>query len=199
MDNLTDKKCDIISDEELVAKVNAGCNEALRLLFSRYTGIVRKFAAEFSLDNDIEDLVQEGLIALYSATKVYDSSMSSFSTFASVCIKRSMLSVLKKQYRKKQVPADMLVYVNDRSDNSDRKSDELITDNTTPELLLIEKEDAACLSARVKAKLSDFEFKVLVTYLACYSYSDIAGILSVSEKSVNNAMCRVRQKLKDLN
>ena len=103
MDNLTVLKCDLISDEELVLKVKDGSNEALRLLFSRYTGIVRKFATEFAQDNDIEDLVQEGLIALYSAIKVFDSSMSSFPTFASVCIKRSMISVLKKQYRKKQV------------------------------------------------------------------------------------------------
>lgn len=199
MDNLTVLKCDLISDEELVLKVKDGSNEALRLLFSRYTGIVRKFATEFAQDNDIEDLVQEGLIALYSAIKVFDSSMSSFSTFASVCIKRSMISVLKKQYRKKQVPADKLVYVNSDEDNCDNGANTAITDNATPELLLIEKEDAASLSSRVKAKLSDFEFKVLVAYLACYSYSDIADIFSISEKSVNNAMCRVRQKLRDLN
>ena len=199
MDNLTVTKYDLISDEELVSKVKDGSNEALRLLFSRYTGIVRKFATDFAQDNDIEDLVQEGLIALYSATKVYDRSMSSFSTFASVCIKRSMISVLKKQYRKKQVPADMLLYVNGDSEVGEQNVSTPITDNTTPELLLIEKEVAATLSARVKAKLSDFEFKVLVAYLACYSYTDIADIFSVSEKSVNNAMCRVRQKLKDLN
>ena len=56
------------SDEELVSFINSGNDDVLHILVNRYMPLINNKAREFSLsygiDND--DLVQEGLIALYS-------------------------------------------------------------------------------------------------------------------------------------
>ena len=71
-----------------------------------------------------------------------------------------------------------------------------ISDNLTPEEIIIGKEDYESLTQSIKLELSKMEFEVLQMFLAGMSYTDIAESLNTNEKAVDNALSRIRKKLK---
>ncbi len=176
-----------VSDEQLVSLINSGSSYCLHHLINRYIGIIKTKVHTFLPQGDIDDMVQEGLIALYSAVQVYNPELSSFATFASVCINRALYSYVRTFYRKKQIPTDNLVYFDGCFD---------VAAPSTPESLFIEKESTGVLSSKIKSSLSSFEYKILLEYLGGDSYENIAEKLGISSKSVDNAMSRARTKIK---
>ena len=71
-----------------------------------------------------------------------------------------------------------------------------ICDDTTPEAIVIAKEDYDSLTQSIKLELSSMEYEVLQLFLSGMSYSDIATSLEITEKAVDNALSRIRKKLK---
>ncbi len=178
-----------LSDEELVSSINAGNISLLQELFHRFDSTLHAKAVKYSSGSDIDDLVQEGLIALFSATKVYNSSLSSFATFASVCIERAMCSLYRKSFAKKQIPDGNIISIDDVN---------FLSANATPESDLIEKEECSLLAEQIKNSLSNTEYKVLLAFLSGDSLEFIADSFGISLKAVNNAMFRARAKIKTL-
>ncbi len=180
-----------MTDEELVKVIKSGNDDVLHILVTRYAPVIKSKAKEFSAfyDIDIDDLMQEGLIALYSAVKVYKNEVSLFSTFASVCVKRGMLSFCRSQNRKKDIPREKLIYADYDIEIAEVKS---------PEAILIEKEESYILTEDIKKILSSLEYKVLIAFIEFNSYEKIANHLAIPVKSVNNTLCRVRRKIKEL-
>ncbi len=178
-----------LNDEELVSLINKGNGSLLQELFHRFDSILHAKAVKYSSCADIDDLVQEGLIALFSATKVYNSSLSSFSTFASVCIERAMCSLYRKALAKKQIPEGNIVSIDDVC---------FLSVNSTPESDLIEKEECSLLAEQIKNSLSNTEYKILLAFLSGDSLESISVNFGVTLKAVNNAMFRARAKIKTL-
>ena len=177
-----------LPDETLVERINSGDYELLRILFSRYTPIVRSMSLRTARnDVDVEDLMQEGLISLYSAVKGYSAEKSSFRSFAMICIKRAMVDFIRSNTRKKLVPPDMCSSIDETPDLVNTKS---------AESEFIEKESLKTLTESIRVELSEFEYKVLASFLSDNSYTDIAKENNVSVKSVDNALKRIRTKLK---
>lgn len=180
-----------MTDEDLVDLIKSGNDDVLHILVTRYAPVIKSKAKEFSAfyDIDIDDLMQEGLIALYSAVKVYKNEVSLFSTFALICVKRGMLSFCRSQNRKKDIPREKLIYADYDIEIAEVKS---------PEAILIEKEESYILTEDIKKILSSLEYKVLIAFIEFNSYEKIAKHLAISVKSVNNTLCRVRRKIKEL-
>ena len=174
------------SDEELVLEISNGNMELLHLLIDKYIGVIKKKAMVLCPFADLDDMVQEGIIALYSAVNVYDKSLSSFSTFANLCIERSLITAYRRIFSKKQIPKSETVSLDDAEKPS----------MVTPETLLIEKEECLAFTEKIKKSLSAFEFKVLCEYLNNNSYDIIAQNLGTDKKAVNNAMLRLRNKIR---
>lgn len=174
------------SDEQLVLEISRGNNELLHILIERYLNIIKYKAQILCPFADADDMLQEGIIALYSAINVYDNSLSSFSTFANLCIERSLISAYRKLFNKKQIPKAETVSL-----DTVQK-----TDTTTPETVLIEKEECLAFTEKIKESLSSFEYNVLCEFLNNNSYEVIAKNLNVTKKVVNNAMLRIRNKIK---
>ena len=68
----------------------------------------------------------------------------------------------------------------------------------SPEKLVIDKESYDLLSIKLKEILSELEYKVLGEYLSGSGYKEAARKLGISEKSFDNAISRIRAKLKGL-
>ena len=64
-----------------------------------------------------------------------------------------------------------------------------------PEALLIGQENKNFLEDQMTKNLSSFETRVLVLYLQGRSYFEIAHVLDKPEKSIDNALQRVKKKL----
>lgn len=177
------------TDELLIIKSREGNEECLQVLLNKYRPMVTYLASTFSVSYDErEDLIQEGLIALYFALKVYDFKSASFSTFASLCVKRAIISALRKTAKKGNVPKELIVAEN---------FCEVGLDNN-PETSYIARENFNDFSNKIKASLSEFEYTVLTAFLKCSNYAEMCEQLHITRKEADNALQRARRKIKKL-
>ena len=176
-----------LSDDDIIARISDGDYELLQVMIERYYPLILNTVQKYCPKNYKEDAIQEATLALYSAIKGYDSSKSSFSTFAALCIKRSVISVLKSSKRQKNIPDELIDSIEEY---------ENLTDANSPEKIFFDRVDYKDLKDIIKLELSKLEYEVLQLYLVGDKYSDIAVKLGISEKSVNNALTRIRKKLK---
>lgn len=176
-----------LSDEEIVALINGGDFELLKLIIARYLPRINYYVNLYCVESEREDAVQEATYALYSSVKNFDGEKSSFSTFAALCIKRSVIASLKQSKRRKNIPDELLSSIDEVE----------ITDSNSPEKIFFDKENYKNLTDSIKLELSGLEYSVLQLFLEGNKYIDIAKKLSITEKSVNNALLRIRKKLKN--
>ena len=169
-----------VSDEEIVEQIRGGNYELVPVIFGRYEKQVRYYVEKYCRESDREDASQEASLALYSAIKDYDKNKSAFSSFASLCIKRAVTDLVKKANRKKNIPEELFEPIEEVS-----------------EKIFFDKEAYKALTHNIRLELSGLELAVLQLFLAGKKYIDIADELGISEKSVNNALMRIRKKLKD--
>ena len=175
-----------ISDNEIIQQINKGNLELLQVIIDRYNSTINYYVFKYCPELYREDAVQEATFALYSAVQNYDPQKSSISTFATLCIKRSVIGVLKSLTQGKVVPEELITSIEEFD----------LADSNTPEKIFFDKEDFKALTDNIKLELSPMEYKVLELYLAGYRYAVIADKLGINDKSVNNALCRIRKKLK---
>lgn len=190
-----------LSDEKLVQLSAEGSQQAAEILIERYRGLVKtKAHAYFMVGADTDDMIQEGMIGLFKAMKTYDMNKdSSFRTFAEICIKGQMVSAVKASTRQKHIPLNSSVSF-DRpvyDEDSDKEGyDVMEVDNgQNPEEIYIKEEELQDMRDKIELLLSDFERRVIKLYLSGYSYQKIAAIVGKSEKSIDNALQRLKRKL----
>ena len=177
-------------DEALADSAAGGNVSAFGIIVSRYLKLVRLCAARYkNIGLEIDDLSQEGLIGLISAVKTYNRYCgASFKTYAHLCIDRSMISAAKAAMAKKRVPASLLQPLDD--------GEELLIGDADPATALIAKEDLNIFLKKACKVLTSMEYNVMNEYLAGLSYKEISDKMRISVKTVDNAMRRVRQKLR---
>lgn len=177
-----------ITDNDLVAYINGGEYKYLQILINRYMPYIINAASRYKAGGfDTEDFIQEGILAIFSAVKTFDSEKASFKTFVTLCINRAMSSALSRVVgASKHIPEDLITPI----DGID------LPDTANPESIIIEKESYNALENTIKSELSDFEYQVLCEFLLGKSYADIAATLGVSVKSVDNALKRIRSKIR---
>ncbi|MBQ3568738.1 MAG: RNA polymerase sporulation sigma factor SigH [Anaerotignum sp.] len=190
-------------DEELVLMAQKGDDAAQEHLLNKYKSLVRaKSRAYFLIGADTEDIIQEGMIGLYKAVRDYNEERNaSFRSFAELCVNRQMITAIKAATRQKHQPLNSYVSLNkpvyeEESEQTymdflQSSSDSLLN----PETLLIGQENKHFLEDQMVKNLSSFETRVLVLYLQGRSYFEIAHVLDKPEKSIDNALQRVKKKL----
>ena len=190
-----------LEDEEIVLLGRRGDKNATEFLINKYKSLVKaKAKTYFLIGADREDVVQEGMIGLYKATRDYqrDKSMA-FKTFAELCITRQMITAVKNATRQKHIPLNTYVSLNRRvyDDDSEKTYYDMISDKIIldPEQLLITKEEVSGIENKMGEILSPFEWEVLSLYLNDKSYTEIANQLNKPVKSVDNALQRVKKKV----
>jgi RNA polymerase sporulation-specific sigma factor len=179
-----------MSDEELVLLAREGCENAFTLLIQRCAPMIKWQAASFKNSQlETDDLAQEGFLGLLSAVRTYNKSSASFRTYASVCVRNRILTVVKRSGAASQIPLSEIVSIDEQKNSS---SSGCMDD---PAQLVVQKEDVFRLKDWLQELLSSKEYQVLMLYLRAYAYQDIAKQLGMSVKSVDNSLQRVRRKL----
>ena len=185
-----------LNDSELAILFREGNSDAFIELAARFVIPIRSMAASFrSLET--EDLCQEGLIALMRAAQTYDEKgAAKFSTYASSCIYNRFVSLLRKSGNKNAIPNSSIVYLSDENsgDVINAVSSAFALD---PEFLLMERENLQRLRSKLCDILSENELKVFNMYANGYKYGEISKALSVSYKFVDNAITRIKKKLRN--
>ena len=175
------------SDEELAVMARSSV-EAEGALLSRYLRLIRYYAGRYALNGDTDDLVQEGLIALLAAIPQFDPTLKkSFAAFAQVCICNRMRSFVRRELK---LPSSAELSL----EELDAKGE--LVDFETPESVYLEKESFEYARMQVMALLSDREWEILQCLLSGLSYAETAVRLGLTVKSVDNAMQRIRRKMR---
>jgi len=188
-----------ISDTELINSFKAGDEHAFSLLAERYFWLIRTITSKYRITGfDRDDLIQEGMVGLFSAVKAYDENReASFKTFASLCISHRIIKLLERSDNAKS-SGNIFISLDDSSVNAEKLIADFsaVSDNDTdPEEMYICKENISTLKKRIKEKLSRRENQVFDLYVSGESYSDIAKSLDITVKSVDNAIQRIRKKI----
>ena len=180
------------SDEALCRRAADGSREAEEALVRRYSGLVRSCARPlFLAGGDSEDLLQEGMFGLIKAIREYEPDHgASFYTFADVCIRRRLYSVLKAAVSGKHQPLNQAIPLNPSFFDVS-----LAFAQDDPEVLLINREKAAGLLEYACKQLSAFEAEILGYYLDGLTCREIAETVGKPSKSVENAVQRIRRKI----
>ncbi len=176
------------TDEELIARIRSGETGVTEYLLEKYKPLVKKQARTmYLMGGENEDLIQEGMIGLFRAISTYRQGEGSFYGFALLCVNRQMYTAVQASARKKHEPLNAYVSL-------DEEPQMPLEDSPETMLLLQEKEGKR--EDMIARHLSSLEKKVLALYLEGMSYGQIAEQIGRPEKSVDNAIQRLKKKLK---
>lgn len=179
-----------LNDEQLVFLAVDRDDEALAVLTEKYMNVAKYIATSFSSDNEeISDLVQEGMLGFLGAVYSYDKDVgTAFNTYASRCIRNRIIGVLRSTSTGRHIPEDMIVSLESQRNREDGE--------LTPEESLLSDEGAEYITSVINSELTDREREIFMLYLGGYSYCDIAKRTETTVKSVDSALQRARKKLK---
>lgn len=183
------------SDEQLAAAAKDGSTDALAELITRFLPTIKGKAVRYSsVGLEQDDFVQEGLIGLFTAVKSYDPSRSaSFKTYASLCIQSKMNTCLSSFLHQKNMPLNNYLPI----DTLSPEAEQSVTAGCDPLEMYLRREEQQLREQKIKTLLSGLEQETLTLYLSGHSYDEIAKLLHCTTKAVDNALQRVRRKLRD--
>lgn len=199
-----DKEYGQYSDEELIIRLRDGESSITEYLMNKYKNLVRnKAKSMYILGADGEDLIQEGMIGLFKALRDYDSGRdASFLTFADLCVSRQMYTAVQASRRQKHIPLNTYISLyGNVSTDWEGEQEELVNvlaahAGQSPEEVVIDRENVTLLEKAIEQELSNFEKQVLDLYLTGMGYQQIAKVLGKDDKSTDNALQRIKTKLK---
>ena len=182
-----------LRDRELILKTRQGDNGAFDVLALRYTPLIKsRIAKVYTRSFDSDDLFQECMIILYGCVFSFDEKRSeSFSSYVMRAVDNRLVSAIRHDKTGKNLPLADYVSINDF------EKEGYFQLGSDPSYAYIKKEEMELMENRAKILLSNFEFKALKAYLDGRSYDEMAKILGTSVKSVDNALQRIRRKLKE--
>ena len=192
-------------DRALIRAYQDGDSSAVDYLLEKYKYLVRKKARTlYLIGGENDDLIQEGMIALYKAIRDFDPAKdSSFIQFAEVCIEHQLYNAIKGANRMKNTPLNTYISLysplGTSDDNTSRETlaDTLLPNELiNPEDILIDQENVTDIQSAIEKKLSPFERHVVELYIDGCSYQQIAEKLGKTSKSIDNALQRIKKKIK---
>lgn len=194
-----------LSDEELIDRLRDGDDKIVDYICDKYKNLVlSKAKSMYIIGGDTEDLIQEGMIGLFKAVRDYDSGRdASFFTFAQLCISRQMYNAVQASQRMKHVPLNGYISLYGNDNNGEKEENSLLEEipdrnELNPEEMFLDKERVSYLERKIEKELSTFEKQVLDLYLTGMSYIEIARVLGRDEKSTDNALQRLKGKIKKM-
>ena len=175
---------------ELVAASKNGDGAAFEELSERYAGMIASRISSFatslapeggSSSFSAEDLRQEAQIALLRATRTYDADGKgkkvTFGLYARICVTNALISLLRKH----------------KSEVRRAKENDAVYGETygaeDPAYSAAEMRD---LMRHAEGVLSRYELSVFREYVGGYRVREIAKDLGRSERSVSNAIYRIK-------
>lgn len=171
----------------LISRVRGGDEGAFSDLTLQYRPLIESMARRFLKKSDgdmllMDDVMQEAALAFYSAACSYDvNSEVTFGLYAKICIRNRLVSMQRALYakKKKRKPREKTV-------------------SQDPVNRLLDKENSELLEKKIDSALSKLEMSVFELYVQKKTYVEIAGELGISVKSVDNAIYRIKTKLRRL-
>jgi len=198
--NINSIEYENFTEQELIEKIREGDEKAEKYLYTRYCHVVKRIVSSFFIiGGDNDDLFQEAMIGLVNAVNKYNCNINNnFRYFAELCIRRQIISAVRKSrgYEKNLLNNSISLYDYTDSEHKDNFLYKRIgEDSLNPENVIIIKEEISFYN-EVKTKvLSNFEKAVLAEYEDEKTYEEISIALKKDLKSIDNALQRIKKKI----
>lgn len=194
-----------LNDQEILDYISEN-QEYEEIIFKKYEPIIKSYAKKYYpyiRNNGIEmsDLVQEGMVALNKAMRQFNSSKeATFYTFAINCIERKMINLVANSKRLKHKALNESISFELTSSDDDTLTLEnlFFNENENPEFMISSKENEEELVRKIKLSLTDFENQVFDLKYNDFEYKEIAVILDKDIKAIDNAIQRIKTKIKKI-
>ena len=193
------------TDEQLIELVHENSEEAKTMLFNKYKDkidfLIRKYSTiAKNLGVDITDLNQEALVGFTDAILNYNSNKdATLSTFICLCVQRKIKKACIKASNNKHRTINDALSLEYFYDDIDASLKELIEDNNSDPLNKIEEQETyEELLSEIKASLTSAEDEVFDLLIMGLNYRDIAEILEKENKQIDNAIQRIKMKIRKI-
>lgn len=173
---------------DIVAEVQSGNDEGFSVLKKKYSPLIASAVKSFDgTAADLSEYEKEAESALLKAALKFDISQSqvSFGLFAKICIRNALISLKRKETSRKRRMERRISPLPKRS----RLGFDVAGDGTTETDKLVE---------RIMAVLSPYERMVFSHYMSDKSVTEIAEAVGKPKKSVNNAIFRIKEKVRGI-
>lgn len=178
---------------ELIEEIRRGAGEAFEQLLGMYEPMISAAVHRYLPEGaDPDDARQEALAGFFRATLTYDPDQSAvaFGLYAKVCVSNALISHTREIARRARRTASNIEY-----DDYVRYCADAAAD---PSERVVERESVDNLRRIIKENLSPYENRVWDMYVKGMSSRDIAEVLDRSARSIDNALYRIRKKLRAL-
>ncbi len=166
--------------------------ELLGLYEPLFASLLSQCKDEEINEQDLEDIKQELTVVFYNAVLSFelDQKDVNFGLYAKICLRNALVTQMRR-FRKRANLMPVFFSADEDLAASVADDDDVFTD-------LVKREELIALNKQIEAELSPFENKVWRLYVTGMSCKDIADAVDKSEKSIENAIFRIRKKLRAL-
>ena len=180
-----------LTDEQLALMAADGDDESMALLIAKITPIAKAKAGRYDGPRlSADDLVQEGMLGFLDAVKSFRPEKGvPFKAYAETCINNRIISAVRASLNNKNAALTNAVSIDD-------ESSDIFSRSSDPAVIFADKHGSELLKKIISDDLSDFERQVIELRLVDQSYALIAASLGCSEKAVDNALQRIRKKIR---
>ena len=176
------------NDYELLYLVSENNEDAKEIFFDKYKSIVELKAKKLypyvmNKGYELNDLIQEGMIGLSQAINDYKEQKNvQFSTFASICIERQIMTFVRDVNRQKHKILNDSLSIDSTIDKKGRPLMEIAFDEKNR-----------------KSVLTDKEYEVFELRLQGFYYQEMALLLNTTRKSIDGTISRIKSKISNMN
>ena len=171
---------DVDIDIELVKQCLKGNTKAFEQIVDKYQKPIFNVAYRITSDYDeAEDITQSVFIKVFENLSKFDFRFKFFSWLYRIAINESLN--VHNQIR----PTDTI-------------GDHVRCHDRNPEDILQDKQRNQTIETAIQRLPEDYRIVIILRHFQNLSYSEIAGILHVQEKTVKSRLFSARQQLKDL-
>lgn len=177
----------------LIGEVKNGGQAAFGKLLALYEPMIRSTVNQFAAGGaDTEDLRQEALAVFYRAIMTFDPERPGmeFGLYAKICVTNALISEARAAKRRAGNTIASLDY-DDYYRLRAGADDDLAG-------RVIEQESEKALRSLIKKNLSEYENRVWSLYISGRTSGEISEKLKRPEKSIDNALYRIKRKLRSL-
>lgn len=195
------------NDYELLSFVAERSEEAGEIIYKKYQPLINSIATRMykqikhKIGIDLSDLVQEGMVGLSYAIHHFDENNGAlFYTYAKTCIERNIISTIVGAQRLKHKILNESISFNTEFMNREQIEigKLLLDDSMNPEKLLIDSEEAEEIQQMITQELTIEEQQILEMRINGFTYVEIAKLLDIEKKKVDNVVQKIRLKLKKM-
>lgn len=195
-----------LNDYELVSLAQEKNEEAINLLHEKYKPLIHKKCKKIykyvsKKGIELSDLIQECMIGFEEAINNFNQDDNvTFYTFCNVCMDRQLRSEITKLNREKHKILNEAIPFESINEQGEiiNLADFLGSDETNPETDFLIHENIKELLIKVKEELTDLEECVFDLRLQEFEYREIADILDKEPKAIDNALQRIKTKIKKI-